>query len=196
MHRSTRYAVILALLPLAACAGSERAVTPPAPVVPQPPPLSAADQSFIQTASIGGMAEVQLGQLALQKTHSAGVRHFATQMVQDYTANNQQLAQLAKQKGVTPPSALDDAHQQEMTKLQGETGKQFNHDYIAGQVTGHQAMLDTFQSEVQNGQDADLKNFAQQTIPVIQSHLTMAQGLQSGHVHHGAHHHATQPGTM
>jgi putative membrane protein len=196
MHHSMRHVALLALLPLVACAGSERSITPPAPIVPAAPALSAADQSFIQTAAMGWLAEMQLAQLAQQKTHSAEVRRFATRMVQDHTPNNQQLAQLAQQKGVTPPSSLDDAHQQELTKLQGESGSQFNRDYIASQISGHQAMLDVFQSEVQNGQDPDLKNFAQQTIPGIQSHLTMAQGLQAGHLRPGMYHHTTQSGGM
>jgi len=37
-----------------------------------------------------------------------------------------------------------------------------------------------FTSESQSGKDSDLKNFASQTLPALQQHLSMAQQLQKG----------------
>ncbi|MCQ8242531.1 DUF4142 domain-containing protein [Rhizosaccharibacter radicis] len=187
MNRFARWGFALALLPVAACADKPPA-PPPAP--PGPPPLAAADAQFIQDAAQGGMAEVQMAQLAQSKSKNPKVKAFAAKMIAEHSPNNDQLKQLATTKGATLPTGLSDAQNQQLTTLQGEMGRKFDHDYIADQVQDHQAMLTAFQTEAQSGTDPDLKNFASQTVPTIQEHLTDAQKLQTGGgtMHKGRHH--------
>ncbi|WP_419728507.1 DUF4142 domain-containing protein [Lichenicola sp.] len=186
MNRYARWGFALVLLPIAACADKPA----PAPIVPSgPPPLAAADSAFIVTAAQGGMAEVQEGQLAQTNARNPRVKSFATKMVSDHTANNDQLKQIAVAKGASVPTGPNDMQTQELSTLQAEKGRKFDHDYIADQIAGHTAMLQAFQTEAASGTDADLKKFASDTIPVIQSHLDMANGIASGHMHKGMHHH-------
>ncbi len=136
------------------------------------------------------MAEVQEGQLAASKAARAAVKQFGQQMVTDHTPVNQQLAQLAQSKGVTPPADLDPAHQQILTRLQRERGSTFDRDYMRNQIADHQAAVALFQRESQEGTDPDLKNFATQTLPTLQSHLQEAQKLVAPvrPVHRPVHH--------
>ena len=190
MNRFARWGFALVLLPIAACA--DKPAPAPAPITPPgPPPLAAADAAFILTAAQGGMAEVQEGQLAQTNARAPHVKSFATKMVTDHTANNDQLKQIAIAKGATVPAAPSDAQTQEISGLQAEKGHKFDHDYIADQIAGHTAMLQAFQTEAASGTDADLKKFASDTVPVIQSHLDMANAIASGHMHKGMHHHKT-----
>ena len=62
--------------------------------------LSAGDRKFLNEAADGGMAEVELGKLALQKAADAGVKKFGQRMVDDHSKANDQLRQLAAGKGV------------------------------------------------------------------------------------------------
>ena len=48
-----------------------------------------ADQSFVSEAMQGNMAEVQLAQLAQQKSQSQDVKQFAQKMANDHTQMNQ-----------------------------------------------------------------------------------------------------------
>ena len=186
MNATARWAFVLALMPLAACASNPPPKPPAAP--PGPPPLAAGDASFIQTAAQGGMAEVQMGQLAEQTSRNKAVKAFAEHMIKDHTANNDQLKQLATSKGATVPTSVDEEQQKSLTMLQGEKGRKFDHDYIATQVQDHTAMLSAFQTEADSGTDPDLKSFAAQTIPVLQEHLKEADKL-AGPAHHRMMHH-------
>ena len=141
--------------------------------------LSPADKKFVMKAASSGMAEVQAAQLAQQKSQDQTVKDFAAKMITDHTANNTQLSTLAGQKGLTVPTALDDKDQAEIDKLTKLDGKKFDKMYMKGQVKDHQAMLTLLQKEAKSGKDADLKSFAQQTIPVVQSHLDMAKSDKS-----------------
>ena len=65
-------------------------------------------------------------------------------------------------------------HQKEMTKLQALNGAKFDKMYLSGQAKDHLTMLKLFQTEAKNGHDADLKSFAEATIPTI--HAAMPSG--------------------
>ncbi len=190
MNRTIRWGFALALLPLAACADNPPA---PAPTVPAgPPPLAAADAAFITAAAQGGLAEIQEAQLAQTMSHNARVRAFASKMTTDHSKVDDQLKQIAMTKGVMLPTAPSDMQMQQMTTLQGLMGHKFDHEYIADQVSDHQQMLQLFQTEAQTGTDPDLKTFAANSVPVLQSHLDAANALaKPSMMHRSMRHHTT-----
>ncbi|MGI4746758.1 MAG: DUF4142 domain-containing protein, partial [Janthinobacterium lividum] len=149
MNRYARWGFALVILPMAACANQPT----PAPTVvpPGPPPLAAADATFIQDAAQGGLAEVQAGQLAQSKARSPRVKAFGAKMIADHTPANDQLKQIATAKGATVPMAPNDMQMQQMTALQAEMGHKFDHDYIADQIADHTMMLQLYQTEAASG---------------------------------------------
>ncbi|NPD69164.1 DUF4142 domain-containing protein [Lichenicola cladoniae] len=191
MNRYARWGIALVILPMAACANQST----PAPMTPPgPPPLAAADATFIQDAAQGGLAEVQAGQLAQSKARSSRVKAYGAKMVADHTPANDQLKQIATAKGAMVPTAPNDMQMQQMTALQADMGRKFDHDYIEDQIAGHTAMLQLFQTEAASGTDPDLKKFAADTVPVVQAHLDAANALEHGGMHKGMHkgmHHHT-----
>ncbi len=68
--------------------------------------LSSADREFVRKAAEGGLAEVELGQLATEKASSQDVKQFGQRMVSDHSQANTQLKEIAAQKGVTLPMSL------------------------------------------------------------------------------------------
>lgn len=141
--------------------------------------LSAADQQFVTEAAQGGLAEVQMGQLASQKATSSAVKQFGQRMVTDHTQANQQLQQLATQKGITLPSGVGNENQQMMDKLSDLSGQEFDRAYMQQMVSDHQKDVALYQQESQQGQDTDLQSFASQTLPILQEHLQQAQSVKS-----------------
>ena len=66
--------------------------------------VSAADRHFMDKAAQGGMAEVELGQLAEQNASSQEVKDFGKRMVTDHSKANDELKQLASKQDVTLPT--------------------------------------------------------------------------------------------
>lgn len=135
------------------------------------------DQQFVTKAAQGGMAEVQLGQLAAQRAASNDVKQFGQRMVKDHTQANNQLKQLAQQKGITPPQDMGDEHKATMARLSNLSGAEFDREYMNHMVEDHTEDVSLFQREAQQGQDPDLKALAAKTVPTLQEHLQMARSI-------------------
>jgi putative membrane protein len=143
--------------------------------------LSADDRKFMMTAAMGGMAEVEMARLALERASSETVKQYAQRMLDDHSKANEELMQIATAKGVTPPTALDAKHMALMNKLRGMSGAEFDRMYMqeAG-VKAHSEMEKLFQKEASRGMDAEVKAFAAKTLPVVREHLQMARSQAGG----------------
>lgn len=140
--------------------------------------LSRQDKQFMIQAAQGGMAEVQLGQLAVQRASSDSVKQYAQRMVDEHTRVNDQLMQLAAQKGVNLPKDVNSQQKALRTRLGQLQGKSFDPAYMrqAG-VTAHKQQAAIFQREINQGQDPDVKNFASSVLPAVNDHLQMANSM-------------------
>lgn len=185
MNRRIGWGFALALLPLAACSDNHPPEAAAPPSAPPPPALSQADTTFMQQAAASDAFEIQSSQLAAAQARRPAVKRFAQEMIQDHGQTTQQLTQIAQSKNVPPPPAQPDAeHAQMISALQGEHGGRFDRDYLRDQVSGHEMAATAYQQEISTGTDADLKAFAQQTLPIIQRHLQEARslsGMRGGH---------------
>lgn len=181
MQTMTRLALFAAMasLPLAACSTTEKAATAvqSAAEAQTTPTLSTTDATFLNTVGEAGLAEVQFGQLAETKATRATTRNFARRMVTEHEKANDALAQLAQSKQFTPPTSLNTANSQTLQMLQSTRGRAFDKAYLDDQVQAHQQVVQAFQNEAQNGTDPQVKAFAQQNLPLMEQHLSMAHRL-------------------
>lgn len=139
-----------------------------------------ADSKFATQAAVGGMAEVEMGKLALQKGTNAQVKEFATMMVNDHGKANSELMEIAAAQNITLPSTVDDDHKKKMDELSKKTGSDFDKAYVDAMVDGHKSTLKLMEDESKDGADAELKAFATKTAPVVQTHLTMINKIKDG----------------
>jgi putative membrane protein len=144
-----------------------------------------ADSKFVMAAAMGGMMEVELGRAATTRAASDEVKQFGQRMVDDHTKANNDLTQVATQKGITLPTAPDPKHQAEMTKLLSLSGADFDRAYMKMMVKDHQKDVKEFQAEANKGHDADVKGFAAAKLPTLQEHLRMAEDINSRVNAHG-----------
>lgn len=142
--------------------------------------ISASDTEFATMAAQGGIAEVQMAQLAQQKATGKDVQKYAKQMLKDHTKANNNLMKIAAKKQMTLPTTPNAGQMQMLSQLQSVSGAEFDRMYIqmAG-IDSHQKMQGLFQSEISGGSDADLKSFASKTLPTVEKHLRMAQEMMN-----------------
>jgi putative membrane protein len=135
------------------------------------------DESFYKKAAEGGLSEVELGQLASDKSPDPDVKNFGAMMVKDHTAANQKLQALAASKGVSLPSKPSIGQMATKTKLDVLKGDTFDKSYIKSQVKAHEETVELLKKEISSGQDDDAKAWARSVLPTVQSHLKAVRGL-------------------
>lgn len=135
------------------------------------------DQHFLHEAATGGMMEVELGRLAAERAASAEVKAFGQRMVTDHGKANQQLMQIATSKGITLPKALPAEKQRERDLFARLSGAEFDRMYMDHMVKDHKKDVSEFEKQAEKGTDTALRSFAQQTLPTLREHLTLAQSL-------------------
>ena len=129
----------------------------------------------------GGEAEVQLGQLAQQKSQSADVKQFGQKMVQDHSQLGEEMKAVAKSLGVKEPKGPSKKDKQLMAKLQGLSGAQFDEEYIKAMIKDHKQDLKEFKDQAQMTQDPNLQKVTQQGANVISQHLQMIEQVAQAH---------------
>lgn len=135
------------------------------------------DKVFVEEALKGGMAEVQLGQLALQKSNNVDVKQFAQKMVDDHTKMGDQMKQVAQQIGVKVPDGPSKKDKEMIAKLQALSGDDFDKAYMKDMVKDHKNDLGDFKTEADNGSNPTVKNAASQGSQIINQHLQMAEQI-------------------
>jgi putative membrane protein len=141
--------------------------------------LPRADEKFMKDAAAVGMAEVKLGALAEQHAASDGVKQFGKRMATDHGTANDELKQLASQKGVQLPTALDRSHQSLYDRLSKLNGADFDRAYMKEMVKDHDRDVKAFQKEADSGKDSDLKAWASKTLPTLKEHQDQAKQVQA-----------------
>ena len=139
--------------------------------------LTAADRQFVKKAAQGGLAEVQLGQLATEKAESPEVKQFGQRMVDDHTKANDKLKQVASDEGVTVPDKLNAKDAATKARLEKLSGKAFDRAYMHDMVLDHTKDVSEFRMESKNAKDPAVKNFATETLPTLESHLKDAKSI-------------------
>lgn len=140
-------------------------------------PVSTADQDFMQKAATGGMAEVSLGQQVSPAAKNPDAKGFADRMVTDHSKANDELKQLASTKGVTLPSDTDQEHKDAAQKVM--SAKDIDKAYMDEMVKDHDKDVKEFENASKSVKDADLKNWIDNTLPVLKEHQKMAHDIKS-----------------
>jgi putative membrane protein len=147
----------------------------------RPPPAHAnnADQLFLKELSLGGMAEVDFGKMAAKKAQNAHIKAFAQRMADDHSKGNEKLTPLARANDVPLRKDYDMDHRVMRTELDQTSGAAFDAAYIRGQVREHQKTVHLLEWEIGSGQDARVRAYATQMLPLVMEHLEHAQTLQA-----------------
>jgi len=139
------------------------------------------DRTFVMNASMSNRAEVELGNMALQRAQNQDVRNYGQMMVTEHTQAQNELQTVATNAGLQ--TQMDAPLSQEMVNMRNTLlslqGRAFDSAYSRHMVTAHQMSIQQFQAEVAGGQHIALKNYAQAKLPILQTHLQEAIALSN-----------------
>ena len=131
------------------------------------------DHEFVEKAAKSGMEEVSISKVAVDRAQNPQIKDFAQMMVTDHTGANSELTMIATNKAVTLPEDKTNVE-----KWSNRSAKDFDQEYIEKMVSDHKEAVELFEKEAKNGEDADLKAFAEKTLPTLQAHLDKAKALK------------------
>ena len=129
--------------------------------------------------------DVEAGKLAKSRSKNKEVQEFAQRMITDHTAVNKQAGALVKKLGVKPEEsdtskALKAGAKENMTKLKGLQGAEFDRAYAEHEVAYHQQVLDAIDKVlIPNARNAELKGLLEKVRPAIAAHLEHAKMMVS-----------------
>jgi putative membrane protein len=135
------------------------------------------DELFAAAASSGGLAEVNVSKIALERATDPELKRFSRQMVQDHTQMNRELLDLVSQKGIRIPQVIDARAQFCAESLAGLSGAEFDKCYAKAQLLIHMEAVATFKAEAERGRDPQMKALAARALPKIEEHLHMIKPI-------------------
>lgn len=131
-------------------------------------------QEFVSCAAMSDMLELQASKLA-QKSADAKSKSFAKRMVKDHSETSKELKKIARSAKATIPAKLDSAHQDKLAQLKKAKGADFDKMYDEMQVEAHEAAVGMFETYSRNGDNQELKAFADKHLPHLREHLNLAR---------------------
>lgn len=132
------------------------------------------DAQFLVEAAEINMNEIQLGQLAQQKSMMSDVKDLGKMMEDEHTKVMNELKDLAGKKSISIPTSLTDETQKDYNKLADKKAKDFDKDYCDAMVDGHKDAISKFEKASTDATDPDIKAWAAATLPALRTHLDHA----------------------
>ncbi|MGK6351467.1 DUF4142 domain-containing protein [Parapedobacter sp. DT-150] len=137
-----------------------------------------ADADFAVKAADAGLAEVELGKLAVEKATDQRIKDFAQRMADDHQKANDELMTIATRHNITLPPVISEAHVDKQRKLRDKSGTEFDREYVDLMVKDHDKVVSLFEKAASNAANADLKAFATKTLPTLKKHHEEAKVLR------------------
>jgi putative membrane protein len=139
------------------------------------------DQMFVHDTLEGNDAQLQMSQLAVEKSSSPDVKDFSQKMVELRTSLAKQLGPATGELGISQPSGPSKKQKKEIEKLQALSGPDFDTEYIQAMAKEQQHDLKAFKTEGESGQTANIKLTAQEDEPVLTKDYQVLEKLAQVH---------------
>jgi len=140
--------------------------------------LTATELAFITQAVEAGLFDIRVGQLGVDRASNSVVRSYAALLVNDQTAMNRQLQQLARQLGVPVPTTLSEPRQRIIDELARAADGEFDRQFVL--VAGTRVQQDTvalFEQTGRDTRDTQVRSFVLAALPTLRAHLSAAERL-------------------
>jgi putative membrane protein len=149
------------------------------------PVLSALDREtakerlFLLTMAQSQQGEMALAKMATQQAGSDRVKEFGHRIIDDFSKVNQHVAELAQTEGVElfKRMRLTAEHQDKVERLSRLSGHAFDRAYLDYLIKDHGEDLKAFERTVKQLKDASVKQWAEETMSVLEAQLAKAHEI-------------------
>ena len=101
----------------------------------------------------------------------ADVKELGKMMVTEHSKASSDLLSLAESKQISIPTTLTDAGLSAQKDLKEVDSKDFNKKYVDKMVSGHKDAISKYEDASTDAKDADIRNLASTTLPILRQHL-------------------------
>lgn len=150
-----------------------------APLAARADSVTSSDRQFLIKATQDGLAEIKVGQLAIDRGMSNQVRELGRRLVDDHTRANQDLARIADRLGVRLPTTPTRAQQAECDRLSRMSPDQFDRAFLRAEARDHDKAIKLFEHQARTSGDRQIRQFAERTLPTLRMHRDLALGTPS-----------------
>lgn len=133
---------------------------------------------FVDVAEID-LAEIELGNLAQQKSMNSDVKKYGEMLVSDHTKSSTELKELANSRQLTLPSSVTDEGKDQYNKLNAESGLDFDKKFIDMAIDAHEKAIKIMeQASTNDDNDEAVKKWASDKVPALTKHLQQAKMIK------------------
>ena len=141
--------------------------------------LSHKDEKYMTKTAHGLISEVAMGEMAQKNAADERVKQFGKRMVDDHGKELADLKQLASQKKVALPDAMDHGQKKEFDKLGKLSGKDFDKEYVKYEVEDHRDDIREQKEALDKKLDPALKQFAKDELATVTGHKQKIDALEA-----------------
>ena len=155
--------------------------------------LSSHDIAFMEMAAEQDLFQIAAGTFASSNATTPEVKALGARVASDDTSALQALRVLATDLGVNLPTAVSGERHGEMQDLTDKSGVDFDRAYAALEVRVLQHSTSQFKEEASDGTDAQVRDFATASLPMLDQQLTLARQAMAAVAQNGDFDDAHQP---
>jgi putative membrane protein len=124
----------------------------------------------LQQAAKMNNATIKFAQLASQKAENAELKSLGQTLESDHKDAQAKLQTIAAKHNVTLPTSLEAKCQEELTKLQGLSGSEFDKEFVKGAVEGHATARAHLEQATTQAKDPDVAQYTREMLGHVKHH--------------------------
>jgi len=134
---------------------------------------------FLERTAMANMFEIESSRLALSRTRADEIKVYADRMIVERIRAATAFTEAAADAGLAAPDYhLDFRRQDLLEAMKGEAdGAAFDGAYIRAQVASQADTVALFEAYARQGENARIRRFAREFLPVLRNHLELASRL-------------------
>lgn len=129
---------------------------------------------FLIEAMQDSMAEIQICEMAMEKSGNAEVKKFAQSMIDEHGRMGRELEKLAGDKKLDVPRTIRPEQEMTVDELSVLNGRDFEQRWIQYNIDVHERDVKVFRHYAEDEEDPDIRALAEKQGRVIAHHLKMA----------------------